>query len=429
MKPFTLIALLMISIMCFSQEKAKDQKIRLLQYAGNWINTDNIDDNEISNNPKIKVNVTPVLNNTSLHVEVYERFNDNWKLIMVEIISYDIETNQIVAAGQNNEGQCFIGKGYFDNNNQLKMTDVNYKGDTILTVFFNFMNSTEVILKGVLPNKEEAWKIKYIKDNPKHKNIGIQLISVKDEMANDHIGTLEQLGRIGYSFIETFVYKNRKFYDLSPKEFKAIVEKSGMKFTGSMVFKDLPDNGDLKKTITWWSECIQDHQDAGVEYITTSNNEIKKMKSLDRLKKYCEYYNTIGKMCKKEDIRFGIHNHAEEFSKIEGEVVYDFLLNNTDPEFVSFQADLYWMRIGGVNPVDYFNKYPGRFFSWHVKDNEELGTSKQVDFKVIYSYAEKAGLEYNIVEVEKYNYAPLQSVEISYRYLFYADFINCFKRK
>lgn len=341
---------------------------------------------------------------------------------MVELISYDSLTNQIVALVQKDGEQTLVGRGAFTSPNQWNMKDVNLQGDFIMNVWFSFVNQSSLIVEGTLPNSTTLWKVKYIKHNSMKKNIGIQLVSVKEAMLANPSETLEQLGKIGYNFIETFVYDNRKFYDMSPKEFKALVEKNGMKFTGSMTFKDLPQDGNWESTMDWWRNCIDDHVEAGVEYLTTSNNEIHKITSIKDLKLYCDYYNAIGKLCHERGIQFGLHNHAEEFKKVDGITIYDYFLENTDPKIVRFQSDLYWMKIGGVNPIDYFKKYPGRFFSWHVKDNQEVGASGTVNFNEIFEYAQKAGLQYNLVEVENYNYAPIKSVELSYNYLINIEF-------
>src|SRR5690606_8405186 len=121
---------------------------------------------------------------------------------------------------------------------------------------------------------------------------------------------------------------------------------------------------------------------------------------------------------------FGYHNHSKEFGKLEGETLYDFMLQNTDPEKVMFQMDLYWAQQGGANPVDYFNKYPGRFVLWHVKDKAELGENAVMDFKPIFENAAKSGMEHYIVEVEEYNYEPLESVRRSAVFLKEADFVK-----
>ena len=418
---------LTISINGYSQDKSIDQKQQMAQYIGSWLSTDNIFADQISLNPRIKVNVMPKLDENSLQVEVFENLSGKWKLILVELISYDNATKQIVALGQNQNAECFFGKGFFDTNNHWVMNDVNLIGEPSQIVSFDFISNTEVLLHSVAPDTLKNWEIKYIKNNPKDKNIGIQLVSVKDAMNENPAKTLQQLGRMGYSYIETYVYSDRKFYGMEPKVFKKLVENNDMKFSGSMTFKSLPSSNNWKETMEWWITCIQDHIDAGVDYLTTSNNDIKKIKSLKELNEYCKYYNAIGKLCKQKGVKFGFHNHADEFIKIEGETVYDYLLKNTDAELVSFQVDLYWMRMGGAEPIEYFNKYPGRFFSWHTKDDAEIGSSGKVDFEQLFSFAKQAGLKYNVVEVEKYNNEPLVSVEMAYRYLYYSDFVKLYK--
>ncbi|WP_234408464.1 sugar phosphate isomerase/epimerase family protein [Marinilabilia salmonicolor] len=146
--------------------------------------------------------------------------------------------------------------------------------------------------------------------------------------------------------------------------------------------------------------------------------------SLEGLKQYCEYFNEVGKRCRENGIIFGYHNHDGEFAELEGEVIYDFMLQNTNPENVFFQLDLYWIKEGGKNAVDYFNNYPGRFLHLHVKDEKELGASGEMDFESSFAMADKAGVDYLIVEVEKYDFDPLVSVEKSLEFLQNADFVR-----
>ncbi|WP_144804655.1 hypothetical protein [Maribacter sp. MAR_2009_72] len=77
--------------------------------------------------------------------------------------------------------------------------------------------------------------------------------------------------------------------------------------------------------------------------------------------------------------------------------------------------------MGNADPIAYINNYPGRFFSWHTKDDMEIGASGKVNFKNLFSYAKKAGLRYNVAEVEKYNFDPMLSVEMGYEFLYYSD--------
>jgi sugar phosphate isomerase/epimerase len=423
MKNVIAIVLFFIHLNLFSQDKAMEQKSKLLLYMGTWFSADYLSDTVRSINPKIKVITSPKLNGNSLQVEVFEKQNNQWVATLVELISYDTVTNQIVAAGQNQKGECFVGKGLFDINNQWTMQDSNFKGEPTLNVTFNFISSTEVILKGELPDGTKAWEVKYIKDNPKDKNIGLQLVSVRYAMEKDPVKTIQQLGRMGFSFVETFVYNDGKFYGMTPLEFKKLLNENGLQFTGSMVFKNLPNANNWKETMQWWEKCIKDHKEAGVEYITTSNNEIKNIKSIQDLDKFVQYYNTVGKLCKQNGIIFGFHNHQGEFLKVDDQVILDYWLQHTNPKYVQFQSDLYWMKIGGVNPIDYYKKYSGKFFSWHVKDDAELGQSGTTDFGAIFKYVRQSGLKYTLVEVENFNYDPLLSVEMGYHYLYDSDFV------
>jgi sugar phosphate isomerase/epimerase len=140
------------------------------------------------------------------------------------------------------------------------------------------------------------------------------------------------------------------------------------------------------------------------------------------LKRFCDYFNVVGEKCKKQGIQFGYHNHAKEFGQLEGVTIYDFMLQNTDPDKVMFQLDLYWIEVGGADPVAYFEKYPGRFVLWHIKDEAELGENGIMNFRPAFENAKKSGVEQIVVEVEKYNYEPLESVRKSLDYLRSLDY-------
>jgi sugar phosphate isomerase/epimerase len=247
--------------------------------------------------------------------------------------------------------------------------------------------------------------------------IGIQLYSVRDAMSADPAGTLEALGKMEYRFIEAAGYSDGKFYGIEPEEFRKLVESAGMVFLSSHTGRDLPDESNLDETMTWWDECIEAHAAAGVKYLVQPWMGQSGYENLEGLKSFCDYFNAIGEKCRAKGITFGYHNHDGEFGELEGEVIYDFMLRNTDPDKVMFQMDVYWAYAANSDAVVWFAKYPGRFELWHVKDEEELGRSGKIDFERLYEYADKAGLKYSVVEVEKYNYEPLESVRLSLEYL------------
>ncbi|MBJ7880661.1 sugar phosphate isomerase/epimerase family protein [Gelidibacter salicanalis] len=299
------------------------------------------------------------------------------------------------------------------------MLDRDLDDNLTMKVDFNFQNYKDVVLEGFDNENHSLWKTRYIKDNPKSKNIGIQLVSVHDDMLKNPEETLTQLGRMGDSYIEIFVYEKGRFYGQSPEQFRAMVEKSGMKFLASMTFFGPEDKNDDTVINTWWTKTIQDHKKAGVEYLSTSNSKIKNIKTIKDLQDYCNSYNKVGKLCKDNGLKFVFHNHTDEFLMVVGVRVYDYFLQNTNPEYVYFQADIYWMHVAGVNPVDYFKAYPNRFISWHVKDFKELGESGKIDFKHIFKYQELSGVQYIISEVEDYSFPPLFSVGLAWEYIYY----------
>jgi len=254
------------------------------------------------------------------------------------------------------------------------------------------------------------------------KFIGLQLWSVRDDMKNAPEETVAKVGEMGYSFIEAAGYGDGKFYGMEPSDFTALVEKSNMVFLSSHTGQDLPDSANWDKTMVWWDACIDAHVTAGVKYIVQPWMGSAGYDSIAGLKAYCDYFNAVGEKCNEKGIRFGYHNHSGEFAELEGEVIYDYMLQNTDPEKVMFQLDLYWIKEGGGDQVEYYNKYPGRFELFHVKDKEELGASGEMDFASAFENAEKAGMKYYIIEVEQYNFEPIVSVEKSYEYLVNAPF-------
>jgi len=247
--------------------------------------------------------------------------------------------------------------------------------------------------------------------------VGLQLYSVRDDMRTDPVATVEQVGTMGYEYVETAGYSDGKFYGMEPSEFKALVEENGMVFRGSHASRAIPDSGAWEVLMPWWDECIAAHKAAGVEYIVQPSMGGSAYKSLEGLAAYCDYFNAVGEKCNAAGITFGYHNHDREFSTLEGEVIYDYMLENTDPGKVMFQLDIYWIYEGGSDPMAYFEKYPDRFTSIHIKDEMELGESGDIDFVAVLDRAMAIGSKYFVVEVEQYNFEPLVSVDRSFEYL------------
>ena len=260
--------------------------------------------------------------------------------------------------------------------------------------------------------------------NTRQKNIGLQLYSIRDSIGKDVPAAIAKVGKMGYKFVEPAGYDDGKLYGMEPAAFKALCQSNGLTILSSHVGQELPDSANLGKNMAWWDVCIDAHVAAGTKFLIQPFMGAGAYRSLDTLKRYCDYFNTIGEKCKAKGIQFGYHNHDKEFSvKLEGQTIYDFMMTNTDPQKVTFEMDLYWARMGGVNPVDYFSKYPGRIQLWHIKDKKEVGADNFMDFAAIWAAAPKSGMQYGIVEVEEYNFDQFTSCQKSLDFLNNAPYV------
>jgi sugar phosphate isomerase/epimerase len=145
---------------------------------------------------------------------------------------------------------------------------------------------------------------------------------------------------------------------------------------------------------------------------------------LDELKLQMDYFNMIGDLVSASGMQFGFHNHNHEFTKIEDKVIYDFMIDNTDPKNVCFEMDVYWVMKGGCSPVEYMKKYPNRIKLLHIKDEKEIGASGLLDFKAIFEEGYAIGMKDYFVEVERYDFEPVVSVQKSYDFLAQASYVK-----
>jgi len=261
----------------------------------------------------------------------------------------------------------------------------------------------------------------------KKKDIGLQMYSLRDDLKKDVKGTIEKMGKIGYTSMEAASFDNGKFYGMEPEAFKALLEANGMKLVSSHTGANYTgDQASWDAAMIWWDMAIVAHKKAGCKYIVKPSMGDYPYKNLEALKKTCEYFNAIGEKCNAAGIRFGYHNHNKEFTKITDadDLVYDYMVKNTDPKKVTFELDVYWIYKGGQNAVAYFNKYPKRFELLHIKDEKEIGASGLIDFKPIYDNRAKAGTKVCFVEVERYDFEPFVSVQKSFDFLNNASYVK-----
>jgi len=199
---------------------------------------------------------------------------------------------------------------------------------------------------------------------------GIQLYSVRADMKADPLGTLKQLSDMGYRHVEHANYANRKFYGWSVSEFKKILNGFGMSMPSGHTVLDAKHWDASKKDFTnEWKYTVEDAAAMGQSFVISPWLEASKRKSMSDLKSFMEIFNRSGELCKKFGMKFGYHNHDFEFNeKVEGKVLFDIILAETDPNLVMQQLDIGNMLNGGAKALEVMQQYPGRFESMHVKD-------------------------------------------------------------
>ncbi len=247
------------------------------------------------------------------------------------------------------------------------------------------------------------------------KRIGLQLYSLRDAMWNDPKATLAAVAAMGYTELETASYDNGSVYGMTPAEFRAEVEKLGMKVSSCHI------GGGRQMDDEWWAKAIADHKAMGCRYVVVPAFHLGE--TVEELAAMCAYFNHVAAMCKAEGIVFGYHNHSAEFKTVEDQVIYDYMLANTTDD-VAFEMDVFWVIAGGADPVTYLNAHAGRFPLLHIKDDDVIGASGKIDFAPIFEAAYAQGMKDYYVEVEQYPLPAEVCVQKSFDFLEVAPYVK-----
>jgi sugar phosphate isomerase/epimerase len=252
--------------------------------------------------------------------------------------------------------------------------------------------------------------------------LGVQLYTVRDLMAKDFEGTLAKVAALGYKEVEFAGY-----YKQSPQDVKAVLSRHGLTCPSTHI--DYASLGDGFPAVVEASATI------GHRYIVNPFLDEEMRKQPDVWQRVAATFNRAGEISKKAQIQFAYHNHHFEFVPVRGQMPYDVLLKECDPDLVKMELDLCWITVARQDPLTYFKRYPGRFPLVHVKglrkvpdapapapfdqaipNITDVGSSDIIDWKRIFAASQQAGIRHYFVEHDQ-PASPLESLQTSARYL------------
>jgi sugar phosphate isomerase/epimerase len=253
---------------------------------------------------------------------------------------------------------------------------------------------------------------------PVPRHIGVQLWSVRDDMAKDAKGTIEAIAKMGYREVEPFGFDTGKLHGYTYDDFVKLLKDNNLTMPSTHCMIKLENYNEAAKDITdATKKIIDDAAKHGLSYLICPWMNENERPMVDKLVKV---YDACGRYAKKAGIRLAYHNHDFEFKQkaSDGRLIQEWLLHEVDSANMALQMDIYWVYFANHNPLDWIKLYPGRWELCHAKDiaRTEKRESIEVgdgdgDFKSIFRQASKAGMKHFVVELESYVTTPLKGIE------------------
>ena len=260
------------------------------------------------------------------------------------------------------------------------------------------------------------------------KSFGLQIYSLTvrngQEFTSDIPGGLKQVAQMGYTTLELAGYNAEGRIGAVPMaQFKKYADDAGLKIVSTHVNPPVgeytKDNFDTIKE--FWKKATDHHAAIGCKYLIQPGQP--RTRSTEEVAFVGEVFNEAGKIAKAAGLIFGYHNHSGEFASVvpggtepvtggggfgrqrpEGiKVIYDAMLEATDPSLVVFENDVYWTVMGQQDPVAYMKKYANRIRVLHIKDVAILGESGMMNFQKIFETAYANGIANFFVELEGFS--------------------------
>lgn len=204
--------------------------------------------------------------------------------------------------------------------------------------------------------------------------LGIQLYSLGFDNKDPMPEAFQKLAALGYKEVE---FAGSNYGGMSVEEMKKALAAAGLTAVSAHVSME-----NMEKDIPYVAAI------GGKMVICPMFNFANKEEALELARLLDKY----GKLAKEYGIKIGYHNHTQEFNKEEEKYLLDYVIENTDPEYVGFELDCGWCSNAGQDPVEYINRHAGRFMAIHVKENNAVSGPQ----KAVSMYEEKKPFRFEI---------------------------------
>lgn len=269
-------------------------------------------------------------------------------------------------------------------------------------------------LSGFGPNNVLAQSRKPLYTFP----LGVQAYTYRHTFPKDVVATLDTIKAQGFTELEGGVPKG-----LTAEAYKKMLDERGIK---------VPSTGAGYEQLVKDPEAVVKQAKAlGASYVMVAWIPHEKSNfSLENAKKAVEDFNRVGKVLKDNGLTFCYHNHGYEFQPYQDGTLFDYIVKNTNPEYVSFEMDILWATHGGADPVKLLDKYGSRWKLMHLKDlkkgvkgdlsggtppeNDVVLGEGQIDMPAVLKAAKKAGIKHYFVEDESNQESKQVPLSVAY---------------
>ena len=221
-----------------------------------------------------------------------------------------------------------------------------------------------------------------------------------DAMNKNPQKSIERLAAMGYNSAELVQWGgDTKVFGMPADEFKKLCDANSMKIvsTHSSIQEDKNKEEEIMNR---WRELFKIQKACGGKYFVIPSYGVDY--TVQGLQDMCNYFNKVGKIAQEYGLTLGYHNHSNEFQKLKDsdDVMWEYLVEHTDPQYVCFELDVYWCAKGGKDPVEYLKKYPKRIQLLHIKDDFVIGEGTVVNFENVFNQFYKNKMKDFFVEIE-----------------------------